>query len=81
MPFYIKLLGRYDYNVYWLRELLFPSWISNLHIAEMVKNLLFPDLEGYLYNQLHFDLLTAATGNDYNPLAIMADDLTAWLQG
>jgi len=71
MPFVIKIMGRYDYNVTWLRDLLLPSWLFKLGWVD----LLTPDLEGAVQAALDFDLMTFYTGNDWNPLAWAADDV------
>ena len=79
MPYYIRILGRWDYNVFWLTDLLFPAWVFDLTLAAVVKWLLFPDYWALLMAVLNFDLKTTITGNTYNPLAYFANDVEAWL--
>ena len=44
MPYSIMFLGRYEYDVTWLVDLLFPPWLLRLRWVDIV----FPDWEAIL---------------------------------
>jgi len=75
MVLMIKLFGRWEYNLTWVTDLLFPSWVLELSIVDF----LVPDVEEILEKHRNFDLLTWFTGNDLNPLEWVANDWSLWL--
>jgi len=68
-------MGRYEYDIEWLNNLLFPSWLPNLHLFD----LLVPDLEAAYQAYRTFNLYNWWNSEEFSMFAWMADDLTEYL--
>ena len=71
----ILLMGRYEYNIGWLTDLLFPSWVLNLSFFSLLE----PDWEAEYEAYRNFNLYSWFNSEDASPFAWIADDLAEYL--
>ena len=71
----ILLMGRYEYSISWLTDLLFPSWILNLRLFEVLA----PDWEEEYKAYRNFSLYNWFNSEDSSLFSWMADDLAEYL--
>ena len=71
----ILIMGRYEYDIEWLNKLLFPYWILNLHLFDI----LVPDWEAAYQDYRNFNFYNWWNSEKSSIFSWMADDLTEYL--